>query len=73
MAKKELTFEQAMDRLEEIVQELEKNEKPLDETVDLFEEGLNLVKTCNARLSSFETKIEELSGKRENEDDGEGN
>ena len=73
MAKKELTFEQAMDRLEEIVQELEKNEKPLDETVDLFEEGLNLVKTCNARLSSFETKIEELSGKKEIEDDGEGN
>ena len=73
MAKKELTFEQAMDRLDEIVQELEKNEKPLDETVDLFEEGLNLVKTCNARLSSFETKIEELSGKKETEDDGEGN
>ncbi|MDY6281474.1 MAG: exodeoxyribonuclease VII small subunit [Erysipelotrichaceae bacterium] len=73
MAKKELTFEQAMDRLEVIVQELEKNEKPLDETVDLFEEGLNLVKTCNARLSSFETKIEELSGKKETEDDGEGN
>ena len=73
MAKKELTFEQAMDRLEVIVQELEKNEKALDETVDLFEEGLNLVKTCNARLSSFETKIEELSGKKETEDDGEGN
>ena len=73
MAKKELTFEQAMDRLEVIVQELEKNEKPLDETVDLYEEGLNLVKTCNARLSSFETKIEELSGKKETEDDGEGN
>ena len=73
MAKKELTFEQAMDRLEEIVQELEKNEKPLDETVDLFEDGLNLVKTCNARLYSFATKIEELSGKKETEDDGEGN
>ncbi len=73
MAKKEPTFEQAMDRLEEIVQELEKNEKPLDETVDLFEEGLNLVKTCNARLSSFETKIEELSGKKDADDDGEGN
>lgn len=73
MAKKELTFEQAMDRLEAIVQELEKNEKPLDETVDLFEEGLNLVKICNARLSSFETRIEELSGKKEAADDSEGN
>lgn len=73
MAKKELTFEQAMDRLEAIVQELEKNEKPLDETVDLFEEGLNLVKICNARLSSFETRIEELSGKKEAADDSEEN
>lgn len=73
MAKKELTFEQAMDRLEAIVQELEKNEKPLDETVNLFEEGLNLVKICNARLSSFETRIEELSGKKEAADDSEGN
>ena len=61
MAEKEKTFEESMARLEEIVQILEKNEKPLDETISLFEEGLKLVKTCDARLKSFETRIEEIT------------
>ncbi|MBQ1319867.1 MAG: exodeoxyribonuclease VII small subunit [Solobacterium sp.] len=61
MADKEKTFEESMARLEEIVRILEKNEKPLDETIALFEEGLKLVRTCDARLKSFETKIEEIT------------
>ncbi len=61
MAEKEKTFEESMARLEEIVQILEKNEKPLDETISLFEEGLKLVRTCDARLKSFETRIEEIT------------
>lgn len=61
MAEKEKTFEESMARLEEIVRILEQNEKPLDETISLFEEGLKLVRTCDARLKSFETKIEEIT------------
>ena len=61
MAEKEKTFEESMARLEEIVQILEQNEKPLDETISLFEEGLKLVRTCDARLKSFETRIEEIT------------
>ncbi len=61
MADKDKTFEESMARLEEIVRILEKNEKPLDETIALFEEGLKLVRTCDARLKSFETKIEEIT------------
>ena len=61
MADKEKTFEESMARLEEIVRILEKKEKPLDETIALFEEGLKLVRTCDARLKSFETKIEEIT------------
>ena len=61
MADKEKTFEESMARLEEIVRILEKNEKPLDETIALFEEGLKLVRTCDSRLKSFETKIEEIT------------
>ena len=61
MAEKKLTFEQSMERLDEIVSLLEENEKPLDETIALFEEGLKLVRTCDARLKSFETKIEEIT------------
>ena len=42
MAKKELTFEEAMNRLSTVVSTLEQNDQPLDTTIDLFEEGLNL-------------------------------
>lgn len=67
MPKKEKTFEEALDRLQEIVSVLEDNEKPLDETVRLFEEGLQLVQLCDERLKKFETQIEELSEKHVDE------
>ncbi|MBR3310543.1 MAG: exodeoxyribonuclease VII small subunit [Solobacterium sp.] len=54
------TFEQSMGRLEEIVADLEKNEKTLDETIKLFEEGLLLVKECDARLHEFQDRIDEI-------------
>ena len=60
MAKKELTFEEAMNRLSTIVSTLEQNDQPLDTTIDLFEEGLNLVKSCESKLKNFESKIEEI-------------
>ena len=63
MAKKEKTFEEALERLEEIVSRLEDHEQPRDETVNLFEEGLELVKLCDDRLKKFENRIEELSEK----------
>ena len=46
----ELSFEQAMKRLEEIVHLLENNEAPLEETISLFEEGLKLSKRCDMDL-----------------------
>lgn len=58
MAKK--TFESSMNRLNEIVDLLEKNDQPLDETIKLFEEGLQLVGECDTQLKSFETKVDEL-------------
>ncbi len=57
---KEKKFEEAMERLNEVVYMLEKNEVPLDEAIVLFEEGLELVKFCDQKLKSFETKVEEL-------------
>lgn len=61
--KKEKTFEQSMDRLEEIVRMLESNEQPLDETIRLFEEGLNLVRSCDATLKTFEKQVNDLLAK----------
>ena len=65
MAKKELTFEEAMYRLSTVVSTLEQNDQPLDTTIDLFEEGLNLVKSCESKLKNFESKIEEIQKRSE--------
>ncbi len=67
MAEKKQSFEESMQRLETIVSELESNEKPLDETISLFEEGLKLVKNCDAKLKKFESQIDALIS--ENGDD----
>jgi len=57
---KEMSFEKAMDRLNEVVNLLEKNDVPLEEAVKLFEEGLELVKFCDSKLKGFELKVSEL-------------
>lgn len=54
---KELTFEQAMARLEQIVRELENGNAPLDGLLGLFDEGTALVKLCSEKLSAAERKI----------------
>lgn len=66
---KKLTFEESMDRLEEIVALLENNEQPLSETIALFEEGLKLVKSCDGQLRKFEEKVAKLKEKSEEESD----
>ncbi|MEG0077395.1 exodeoxyribonuclease VII small subunit [Anaerorhabdus sp.] len=58
------TFEQSMERLNDIVELLEKNDQPLDDTIKLFEEGLALVKECDQQLKGFEKKIDDLASKK---------
>ena len=55
-----LPFKQSMQRLEEIIGMLEKNEIELEEAISLFEEGLKLVNSCDSQLKNFENKVEEL-------------
>lgn len=57
MENKELTYEQAVLRLEEIVQILEKNEVSLDDALKLFEEGTKLTSFCSDMLSNAKAKI----------------
>ncbi len=56
----EKKFEAALARLEEIVQELEKGDIPLDQSLKLFEEGIKLSRVCNKRLEEAERKVEIL-------------
>lgn len=51
-------FEKAFQQLETIVQRLEKEELPLDESLRLFEEGISLSRFCHQRLEEVEKKIE---------------
>lgn len=60
MAEKKLTFEQAMNRLEEIVAQLETGDHPLDRALSLYEEGAKLMKQCSAMLDRAEQKVMKL-------------
>ena len=51
-------FEKAFQDLEKIVQRLESEELPLDESLRLFEEGIRLSRFCNQKLEEVEKKIE---------------
>ena len=57
---KNLSFEQALARLEETVRLLESGNAPLDESLSLFEEGIALVKLCNGKLDAAEQKVVKL-------------
>ncbi len=60
MAKKEESFEAALKRLEEIVEQMESGETDLDTMIASFEEGQRLVKFCTAKLNEVEKKIEKI-------------
>lgn len=55
-----ITFEQAMNRLEEIVGALENNQISLEKSVELFQEGIQLTKLCNDKLEGIENKVAKI-------------
>ena len=56
-----ITFEQAMSRLEEIIAALENNQISLEKSVDLFQEGIKLSKICSDKLAGIEDKVAKIS------------
>ena len=56
-----LSFEGALEKLENLVESMESGETPLEELVTRYEEGHKLLKLCQKRLSEAELKIEKLS------------
>lgn len=55
--KKEISFEQAMEELEQIVDQLEAGEVPLEEAIQLFQNGMKLSKTCHQKLTYVEQQV----------------
>jgi exodeoxyribonuclease VII small subunit len=58
----ELTFEQAFAELEKIVAALESGDRPLDESMNLFERGTALTKRCAELLDKAQLKVQALAG-----------
>ncbi len=55
--KEELSFEELMIKLEDITNKLENEKLSLDDSVKLFEEGMEISKECNSKLEDAEKKI----------------
>ncbi len=64
--KKESSFENSLQRLQEISDILEKGEIGLDESIKLYEEGINLAKNCYSSLKEAEIKVTEIKKQFEN-------
>ncbi|MHB1485392.1 MAG: exodeoxyribonuclease VII small subunit [Saccharofermentanales bacterium] len=58
--KQAITYEEAIDALEKIIQTLEKGETTLEESMKLFTDGMELSKICSEKIDSIEHRITQL-------------
>jgi exodeoxyribonuclease VII small subunit len=64
----ELSYEQAFNELESIVEAMENQQQPLDETMKLFERGQVLSQYCTSLLDNAELRIKELNSSKSTPD-----
>ena len=57
----QLSYEEAVERLEQVVRELEQGNLPLEQSLALFQEGIELTRLCTKLLDEAERKIETLA------------
>lgn len=55
-----ISFEQALERLEHVVAQLESGDVPLEQAIELYQEGMKLSSICSSKLQQVESKIEML-------------
>ena len=60
MNKQSKTFEESMNRLEQIVRAMERGDVPLEESLKLFQEGTDLVQTCTKLLDDAQLQIKKV-------------
>ena len=60
MSEKNMTFEQSMQRLEQIVRAMERGDVALDESLKLFQEGTELVRNCGKLLDEAQLQIQKV-------------
>ena len=54
------SFEQALKKLAQIVEDLESGDQPLDKAIKKFEEGIGLAKFCDTKLNETEARVNQL-------------
>ncbi|MBS4191226.1 exodeoxyribonuclease VII small subunit [Bacillus sp. FJAT-49705] len=68
-SEKKLTFEEAMEKLEVIVEKLEEGDVPLEEAINIYKQGMELSKLCHDKLKSVENQLTQIlteDGRKEN-------
>ena len=60
MSENKMTFEAAMQRLEQIVRAMERGDAPLDDSLKLFQEGTELVRSCAKMLDEAQLQIQKV-------------
>ncbi len=58
---KDMSFEQAMGELEQVVGQLERGDVPLEDSIKLYERGAELKKRCEAKLKEAEEKVAQIT------------
>ena len=67
--KQELSFEEAMNQLEKIVDRLEEGDVPLEEAIVIYKKGMELSKLCHDKLKNVEEQLTQMiteDGRKEN-------
>ncbi|MCD7839961.1 MAG: exodeoxyribonuclease VII small subunit [Erysipelotrichaceae bacterium] len=55
-----MNYEKAIKRLEEIVEKLENNEIPLEDSISLFQEGIQLSQYCDNKLKTIQSQVAQI-------------
>lgn len=68
-SERKLTFEEAMEQLEVIVEKLEEGDVPLEEAINIYKQGMELSKLCHDKLKNVEEQLTQIlteDGRKEN-------
>ncbi|HLR40408.1 MAG TPA: exodeoxyribonuclease VII small subunit [Virgibacillus sp.] len=60
MTQSEVSFEEAMEELEKIVEKLEEGDVPLEKAITYYQEGMKLSKLCNDKLNNVQEKMTQM-------------
>ncbi|AXN37470.1 exodeoxyribonuclease VII small subunit [Peribacillus butanolivorans] len=58
--KQEVTFEEAMENLEKIVEQLEEGDVPLEKAISIYKQGMDLSRLCHSKLKTVEEQLTQI-------------